>query len=210
MTRLVWRGQYRFELERNASAPGEPSGGEVAVRVTAVGVCGTDIHILNGDFPLAQPPRVLGHEVAGVIAGTGPNVTRVKAGDRVTIDQVAGCGHCFFCRRGSRQFCTASYELGMTRDGGCQEFLVVPEENVYPIPDCISDEEAAILDMEVWGTLHKCQVRKGDTVLVLGHGPAGMVACQIARAMGAGKVILGGRSASAWPERRHSSWPTGM
>ena len=196
MTRLVWRGEYSFELEHDAAAPGEPSVGEVAVRVTAVGVCATDIHILNGDFPLAQPPRVLGHEVAGVITGTGPNVKRVKAGDRVTIDQVVGCGHCFFCRRGSRQFCTAGYELGMTRDGGCQEFLVVPEENVYPIPDCISDEEAAILDMEVWGALHKCQVRKGDTVLVLGHGPAGMVACQIARAMGAGKMILGGRSAA--------------
>lgn len=196
MTRLVWQGQDRFELERGAAAPGEPSAGQVAVRISAVGVCGTDIHILNGDFALARPPLVLGHEIAGVIAQTGPNVTRVKTGDRVTIDQVVGCGHCFFCRRGSRQFCPSGFELGITRDGGCQEFLVVPEENVYPIPDSISDEEAAILDMEVWGALHKCRVRKGDTVLVVGHGPAGMVACQIARATGAGKVILGGRSAA--------------
>ena len=196
MTRLVWQGQNRFKLEHDASAPGEPSAGEVAVRVTAVGVCGTDIHIINGEFPLAQPPRVLGHEIAGVVEATGPSVTRVKAGDRVTIDQVVGCAHCFFCRRGSRQFCPDGYELGMTRDGGCQQFLVIPEENAYPIPVSISDEEAAILDMEVWGALNKCRIRKGDTVLVLGHGPAGLVACQIARAMSAGKVILAGRSAA--------------
>lgn len=171
------------------------------VRPTAVGICGTDVHIIEGQFPTVQPPLVLGHEIAGVVAATGPGVHRVKPGDRVTIDQVIGCGACFFCNRGSRQFCTTGFELGITADGGCQEVLVVPQENVFAIPPTISDEAAAILDMEVWGAISKCGVNPGDSVVVFGPGPAGMVACQVARILGAGRVILvgpdGARIASA-------------
>ena len=194
MKRLVWLGgnEFRFE-QRDGSVPAPPPG-QVTVRVKAVGVCGTDIHIISGNYGLAKPPLVLGHEMAGVIAAAGSGVTRVQAGDRVTVDQVVGCGECFFCRRGSVQFCETGFELGITRDGGCQDFVVTPERNVYRIPDSISFEEAAILDMEVWAALDKCSIQPGDSVLVLGHGPAGMVACQIAKAMGAGKVILAGRS----------------
>ena len=168
----------------------------------AVGVCGTDIHILDGRFPIAKPPLVLGHELAGEVVATGPDVSHARAGDRVTIDQVIGCGTCFFCRRGSPQFCAHGVELGITRDGGCQDFIVVPQENVYPIPDAVSFEEAAILDMEVWAALTKCGIRKGETVLVVGHGPAGLVASQIARTMGAARVILCGRSPARMEKAR--------
>jgi 2-desacetyl-2-hydroxyethyl bacteriochlorophyllide A dehydrogenase len=149
---------------------------------------------MAGHVGLATPPLILGHEIAGEIVAVGPGVTRVRAGYRVTVDQVIGCGECFFCRRGSVQYCETGYELGITRDGGCQEFLLVPETNVYELPDSISFEEGAILDMEVWAALAKCGIRTGDSVLVLGHGPAGMVACQIARAMGARRIMLAGRS----------------
>jgi threonine dehydrogenase-like Zn-dependent dehydrogenase len=138
----------------------------------------------------------LGHEIAGEVAAVGDAAVRVRPGDRVTIDQVVGCGTCFFCRRGSHQFCRRGFELGITRDGGCQDYVVLPEQNVYPIPDCVSFEAAAVLDMEVWAALRKCGVHPGEAVLVIGHGPAGLVACQLLRAMGAGKVILCGRSAA--------------
>ena len=191
LKKLVWEGGNRFQYVP-AAAPEHLSGNSVLVRPTAVGICGTDVHIIEGQFATAQPPLVLGHEIAGVVVSTGSGVDRVKAGDRVTIDQVIGCGTCFFCRRGSRQFCTTGFELGITADGGCQEALVVPQENVFAIPPNISNEVAAILDMEVWGAISKCGVNPGDTVVVFGPGPAGMVACQVARILGAGRVILAG------------------
>ncbi len=194
MSRLIWRGGWQFEFCRDAAARPEPGPGEVVVRVRAVGVCGTDVHILEGAFAGARPPLILGHEISGEVLAVGPRVQRVAAGDRVTVDQVVGCGECALCRRGRCQFCPHGYELGMTRDGGCQEYLVLPERNVYRLPDSISFEAGAVLDMEVWGALRKCGIARGETVLVIGHGPAGMVACQVARAMGAGKVILAGRS----------------
>ena len=192
--RLVWCGGKHFSLLRPEQPPATPGPRQILLKVRAVGICGTDIHILDEKVPLARPPRVLGHEIAGDVCLVGEGVVRVQPGDRVTVDSVVGCGACPFCRRGSRQFCTSGCELGMTADGGCQDYLVVPEENVYPVGPCISYEEAAILDMEVWGALRKCGIHAGDRVLVLGHGSAGMVACQLVRAMGAARVILCGRS----------------
>lgn len=194
MRRLVWFGGGEFRMEHSGAPAPSPGAGQVTVRVRAIGVCGTDIHIISGKYDLAQPPLVLGHEIAGEIEAVGAGVARLARGERVTVDQVVGCGHCFFCCRGSAQFCETGFELGITRDGGCQDYITVPARNVYALPDSISFEEGAVLDMEVWGALAKCGVRPGETVLVLGHGPAGMVACQIARAMGAGRILLGGRS----------------
>jgi 2-desacetyl-2-hydroxyethyl bacteriochlorophyllide A dehydrogenase len=191
LKRLIWEGGTNFRYVCT-TAPKHLADGDVLIRPSAVGICGTDIHIIEGRFSTAQPPLVLGHEIAGRVVATGPSVHQVKAGDRVTIDQVIGCGACFFCRRGSRQFCTVGFELGITADGGCQEALVVPQENLFIIPPTITDDAAAILDMEVWGAVSKCGVSPGDTVVVFGPGPAGMVACQVARILGAGRVILVG------------------
>jgi len=160
------------------------------VRVKAVGICGTDIHILKGALPSARPPMVLGHEIAGVIASVGKNVTRVSVGDRVTVDAVIGCGVCDLCKLGRIQFCAKGFECGITSDGGSQDFLIVPEKNVYAIPDSMSFEEAAILDMEVYNAVEKCGINTNESVLVLGAGPIGLIACQVARLLGAGRIIL--------------------
>ena len=194
MSRLTWLGENRFEFKPDNIAAPSPGKGQVIVRVHSVGICGTDIHILQGHFPLARPPLVLGHEIAGEIVAVGAAVTKAKVGDHVTVDQVVGCGSCHFCQRGSTQFCLSGYELGITRDGGCQTYLVLPESNVYPVPDVISFEEAAVLDMEVWAALSKPGIRSGDCVVVIGAGPAGLVAAQLARVMGSYKVILVARS----------------
>jgi 2-desacetyl-2-hydroxyethyl bacteriochlorophyllide A dehydrogenase len=159
-----------------------------------VGICGTDIHILRGDLPGVRPPLVLGHEISGEICAIGESVSRVRVGDRVTVDSVVGCGICYFCKRGSRQFCTTGFEFGINHDGGCQDFLVVPEENAFPVSEGISFEEAAILDMEVYSALKRCGVQTGNVALVVGDGPAGLIACQILRHMGAAKVLLSGQS----------------
>jgi len=193
MKKVKWLGESKFRIEEaphpNASVLATH---EVLLQVKAVGICKTDIHIMEGRLPDVSPPRILGHEIAGIVDRVGSGVLRVKPGDRVTCDSVVGCGHCDDCHKGSRQFCRNGYEFGFGHDGGCQESLVMPEENLHPIGDSISMEEAAILDMEVLAALRRAGTIQGETVLIIGSGPAGLVATQVARILGAQKVFLSG------------------
>jgi 2-desacetyl-2-hydroxyethyl bacteriochlorophyllide A dehydrogenase len=156
-----------------------------------VGICGTDIHILKGALPVARPPMVLGHEISGEIAAVGKDVDRVREGDRVTVDAVVGCGDCELCKRDRVQFCAKGFEFGITRDGGGQDYLTMPQQNVYRIPGSMTFEEAAMLDMEVYNAVCKCGINSGDSVLILGAGPIGLIACQVAHILGAGQITLG-------------------
>jgi L-iditol 2-dehydrogenase len=133
---------------------------------------------------------ILGHEMAGVVAEVGDKVRHFHPGQRVTVDSVYGCGECEDCRQGRTQFCARGSEYGINRDGGCQDYLTVPERNVHFIPDSISIEEAAVLDVEVWSAIRKCGVRASDRVLVLGAGPIGLIACQMVRILGARHITL--------------------
>ncbi|MFA6470728.1 MAG: alcohol dehydrogenase catalytic domain-containing protein [Candidatus Latescibacterota bacterium] len=193
MKQVMWMGNNELEYRDDAPLPDRAPGvGEVLLRVRATGLCSTDVHIIQGRVRFRNPPFVLGHEVSGEVVETGARVSRVKPGDRVTMDSVVGCGKCPLCLRGSTQYCPDGYEIGMTVDGGMQEFLFVPERNVIPIPVSISHEESAILDTEVLGALRKPGIARGESLLVLGPGPGGLVAVQIGRILGAGKVILTG------------------
>lgn len=179
-----------MKVEQSTNSLPHPGRDEVLLKVRSVGICGTDIHITNGAIPSAKPPMILGHEISGEVAETGQNVGRVHEGDRVSVDSVVGCGHCTHCRQNKPQFCAKGFEFGISRDGGCQDYLVVPKRNVHRIPNTITFEEAAILDTEVYNAVRRCGVDQGDSVLVLGAGPIGLVACQIARILGAGYVVL--------------------
>jgi 2-desacetyl-2-hydroxyethyl bacteriochlorophyllide A dehydrogenase len=190
MKRLVWHGNQSLKIEHLPGSPPHPRENEVLLEVRAVGICGTDIHILKGTHPNTSPPLVLGHEISGEIVEIGKNVGRIRNGDRVTVDAVVGCGQCNFCRRGRRQFCANGFELGITRDGGCQDYLIVPKKNAYCIPSTVSFEEAAILDMEVYNAIRKCRVETGDAILILGAGSIGLIACQVARILGADHIVL--------------------
>lgn len=190
MRQLVWHGDQEVGIREMVAGPGSPGEGEVLIAIRAVGICGTDIHIMKNAMPGAVPPMILGHEIAGQVAATGPGVNHLHVGDRVTVDSVVGCGVCDLCRRGRSQFCTTGFELGINRDGACQEYLIVPERNAHMIPDSISFEEAAILDVEVWNSVRKCGIDSKDRVLVIGAGPIGMIACQLARILGAAHITL--------------------
>jgi threonine dehydrogenase-like Zn-dependent dehydrogenase len=193
MRKAIWQGNGRvsFVQDGDSRAPlGDPH--EVRIRVTAAGVCGTDVHIIQGKLKFVEPPLVLGHEFAGVVEQCGPAVTTVKPGQRVKCDSVCGCGACVWCRRGATQFCAAGSEFGITRDGGWAEWVVAPERNLHVLPDSVPDDVAAIMDVEVFGSLRKPGVCSGDTVAVFGPGPAGLIALQAARAFGAGRVIVCG------------------
>ena len=191
MQKIIWMGKDELRYISDAAAPAKKCrADEVLLRVIAVGLCTTDVHIIRGKYRVKDPPHVLGHEVTGVVEDTGTSVGRVRAGDRVTVDSVIGCGKCALCARGSAQYCPDGSEVGMTIDGGMQEYIIIPERNVIPIPDSISDEVSAIMDAEVLGALRKPGIEKGSSLLVIGPGPGGLIAIQIGRILGAGKVIL--------------------
>jgi threonine dehydrogenase-like Zn-dependent dehydrogenase len=193
MTEAIWAGTEQLEVVQNRNAkPNRVAPGCVLLRITVAGVCGTDVHIWEGRLSFTRPPLVLGHEFAGVVEEVGAGVQSFAPGDRVKCDSVVGCGDCFWCRQGATQFCATGAEFGITRDGGWTQWLEAPERNLHHLPDAIPDEVAAIMDVEVAGALRKPGISGGETVVVFGAGPAGLIALQCARILGAGAVILCG------------------
>jgi threonine dehydrogenase-like Zn-dependent dehydrogenase len=196
MTEAIWLGREDLKIERTRKEkPRRLEQGQVLLRITAAGVCGTDVHIWEGRLSFTQPPLVLGHEFAGVVEEVGPGVLGLAQGDRVKCDSVVGCGECVWCRDGATQFCPKGAEFGITQDGGWTEWLVVPQRNLHHLPNSIPDETAAIMDVEVAGSFRKSGIVPGETVVVFGAGPAGLIALQCARILGAGTVILCGMRA---------------
>ncbi|WP_298461098.1 zinc-binding dehydrogenase [uncultured Cellulomonas sp.] len=163
--------------------------GESLVRVTAVGLCGSDLHWFGeggiGDAQLSEP-LVLGHEMAGVVEG-GPS-----HGRRVAIDPAWPCGHCEDCLRGHRNLCRAVRFAGHGRnDGGLRELMAWPDHLLHPVPDSISDADTAMLE-PLGVALHAhdlARPRAAETVAVIGCGPIGLCLVQLARATGAATVI---------------------
>jgi threonine dehydrogenase-like Zn-dependent dehydrogenase len=192
MKQAVWTGSEINFTETQDSPPPPRRRDDVRLRILAAGVCGTDVHIWEGRISFAKPPIILGHEFVGVVDACGPDVRRVKPGDRVKCDSVVGCGQCPSCRRNATQFCPEAMEFGITVNGGWAQWLVAPERNLYHLPDTISDEVAAVMDVEVMGAFRKPGICTGDTVAVFGAGPAGLIAIQCARIRSAGTVILCG------------------
>ncbi len=158
--------------------------GDVIVRVDAVTICGTDLHILKGDVPAVHQGRILGHEAVGTIWDVGEGVHTVAPGDRVLVSCISACGTCRFCREGRYGQClgTGGWILGHKIDGTQAEYVRVPfaDTSTYPVPDALSDEETLMLadilptGYEV-GVLNG-NVRPGDVVAVVGAGPVGLAA----------------------------------
>jgi L-iditol 2-dehydrogenase len=169
---------------------------DVLVRVRACGICGSDIHGMDGSSGRRIPPLVMGHEAAGVIEKTGRNVTAWKAGDRVTFDSTVSCGKCHFCRRGQVNLCENRQVLGVScgdyrRNGAFAEFVAVPQNILYRLPDSLPFEHAALIEA-ISIAVHAVNltpVTLGDTALVVGSGMIGLLTLQAARAAGCGRVF---------------------
>jgi L-iditol 2-dehydrogenase len=166
---------------------------DVLVRIVACGVCGTDVHFA---FHLATDWQAMGHELSGVVARVGPAVTRVRPGDRVTVECDAPCGQCADCRRGYSIRC----KLGAgfyAKKPGYAEYIVVPQLIVVPTGDLDLKAAALIEPFTVaLGAVEKVQPTIDDTVLVIGPGTIGLMALATCRLMGAHRTILAGRSHS--------------
>uniref|UniRef100_UPI000A6E9F30 alcohol dehydrogenase catalytic domain-containing protein n=1 Tax=Escherichia coli TaxID=562 RepID=UPI000A6E9F30 len=122
-----------------------PSAGEVRVKVKLAGICGSDSHIYRGHNPFAKYPRVIGHEFFGVIDAVGEGVESARVGERVAVDPVVSCGHCYPCSIGKPNVCTTLAVLGVHADGGFSEYAVVPAKNAWKIPEAIEEGEIFVI-----------------------------------------------------------------
>ena len=169
--------------------------GYVLLRIEAAGICGSDLKIYNDDHPYF-PPVVLGHEFSGKVIEIGPGVQGWEKGDRV-VSEVHGlvCGHCRFCLSGEKHVCPSKRALGWGIDGGFAEYVNVPSWLLHRIPEGVSFEEAAVMEpiaIAVHGILERARVEPEDFVAVLGCGPIGLLALQMAKAEGASQVFITG------------------
>lgn len=158
----------------------EPGAGEVRVNIRLAGICGSDSHIYRGHNPFAKYPRVIGHEFFGVIDAVGEGVDSVRLGQRVSVDPVISCGHCYPCSVGKPNVCTSLVVLGVHRDGGFSEYATVPAKNAWPIPDAIPDNHAVMVEpftiaANVTG---QASPTEQDVALIYGAGPMGLVTVQ--------------------------------
>jgi L-iditol 2-dehydrogenase len=176
----------------------EPSLGpdDLLVEVKACGICGSDIHGFDGSTGRRIPPLVMGHEASGVVARIGAHVERFRPGDRVTFDSTVYCGKCYFCRRGEANLCDHREVLGVSpgeyrRHGAFAEYVSVPQHIVYPIPDALSFERAAMIEavsVAVHG-VGLAPIALGDTAVVVGSGMIGLLAIQVLRLAGCARVV---------------------
>ncbi|MDH3682389.1 MAG: L-threonine 3-dehydrogenase [Acidimicrobiia bacterium] len=171
-----------------------PGPQDVLIRVRKTSICGTDLHIRSWDAWAQQTipyPMVVGHEFMGHIADVGRDVQEIEVGQRVAGEGHITCGHCRNCRAGRREFCHNHISVGVTRPGAFAEYLVLPAENVFVVPDYIDDDLAAVLDP--LGNATHTALRYdlvGEDVLITGAGPIGAMAGAIARHIGARHVVI--------------------
>ena len=193
MKAAVFYGKEDLRVEE-LPIPEIKNADDVLLRVRACGVCGTDMHIFDGDEGAAPTPAgtVLGHEFAGEVIAVGAGVKGVKVGDRVCVDPNKLCGVCDFCRGGVGHFCEAMVGIGTTVNGGFAEYCVVPESQAYKFSDKITFAEAAMTE-PVACCLHGidlCEIEAGATVCVIGGGMIGLLMLQLAKLRGASTLIL--------------------
>jgi threonine dehydrogenase-like Zn-dependent dehydrogenase len=195
MKAAVFVSPGRIELqERPIPAVGP---GDALLRVTTTTICGTDVHILKGEYPVA-PGRIIGHEPVGVVAALGPGVTGYRVGQRVIAGAITPCGQCHSCLDGAQSQCggkaMGGWRLGNTIDGCQAEYVVIPNAmaNLTPVPDGLTDEQV-LMCPDIMSTgfsgAESGRIRIGDTVAVFAQGPIGLCATLGAKLRGAARII---------------------
>jgi 2-desacetyl-2-hydroxyethyl bacteriochlorophyllide A dehydrogenase len=197
MRAVVWEAPGKLALaEVPDPAPGH---GELVVEVGACGICGTDVHIADGEFPPTPYPIVPGHEFAGRVVALGDGVpAEWHEGARVAVDPSLFCGHCPACHAGRGNLCANWNAVGDTVDGAFAEYVRVPAANAYPIPDGVSDAQGALIEplsCAVHG-LRRLGPVAGEDILVIGAGTMGLLLMQLLNQAGARSVAVVDRKAS--------------
>lgn len=167
---------------------------DLLIRIKKTAICGTDVHIYNWDEwsqKTIPVPMVVGHEYVGEVAAMGDGVRGFEVGDRVSGEGHITCGHCRNCRAGRRHLCRNTVGVGVNRPGAFAEYLVIPAENAFKLPDDVSDDLAAIFD-PFGNAVHTALAFDlvGEDVLITGAGPIGIMAAAVARHVGARHVVI--------------------
>ena len=195
MKALIYRGPKDIRLE---SVPVPTCGeAEIRVKVDACAVCGTDLKSFLHGNPKITPPRIIGHEFTGVVDTVGPKASGFSIGDRIVMATSVSCGSCAYCQRGWTNLCVDMAAMGFKYEGGMAEYVVVPARalrngHAVKVPKGVKPEHAALAEPLSCcvNAAENCGIQKGDTVVVVGAGPMGIMNACIAREFGAAKVIL--------------------
>lgn len=192
MKSAVFYGKHDMRVEEHEMP--KVGAHDVLIQVKACGICGTDVHIFEGDKGAAEVtcPTILGHEFSGIVAEVGSGVVKYKKGDRVCVDPNCYCGSCDYCRNGIAHFCEHMIGYGTTVNGGFAEYCSVNESQVYLLGDRTTFEQGAMTE-PVACCLHgidMCDIQPGSNVVVIGGGMIGLLMLQLARLEGAAKVAL--------------------
>lgn len=171
----------------------EPKENEALIRITAAGICGSDIGAFRGTNGLVTYPRIIGHELTGVVEYIpDDNKNGIRIGDRVVVDPYLYCGHCYPCSIGRTNCCTDLKVLGVHVDGGMAEYYCHPADMLIKVPDDITDVEAAMaepLTISLHG-VHRGGLKAGEYCVIIGAGPIGLVAGMVAQCYGAHTILL--------------------
>src|SRR5580704_11210757 len=194
MRALVKTGAKVEDLELREWPDPTPAPDEVKLRVAAAGICGTDIHIIKGEWP-CNPPVVLGHEFCGTIVAVGSQVRRIKLNDRVVASNPAQtCGNCYHCRVGNPFMCLQRISAGYMIDGAFAEYICIREERCHVLPDHVSFRQAALgepMSVAIHAVIERTTVHAGDLVLVSGAGSVGLLTMLVAKLEGARVIVAG-------------------
>ncbi|MBC6998792.1 zinc-binding alcohol dehydrogenase family protein [Cytophaga sp. FL35] len=165
--------------------------GEALLKITKVGICGTDLHAYAGNQAFFTYPRILGHELAAEVVEIDENPQNIKAGDKVVIMPYLSCGKCVACRNGKTNCCTNIAVLGVHTDGGMQEQITLPHNVLLPAND-LKDDEIAIVECLGIGAhaIRRSQIKKGESVVVVGCGPIGIGIMKFAQIEGANVIAI--------------------
>lgn len=164
---------------------------EILVRIQVCGVCGTDVHIVDGSSR-STPPVVLGHEFSGLVESVGNNVLSVKPGQKVAVDPNISCGACYTCQRGEPHLCFNLRALGVDIDGGMAQYCIAPGRQAYVLPEGFPEAAAPFVE-PVSCVVHgvdRAGIRPGDTVVIIGAGTIGLLMLQLVRHAGAARTIV--------------------
>jgi threonine dehydrogenase-like Zn-dependent dehydrogenase len=189
MKAAVYYRPHHLEVEqKNLREIGDE---ELLVKVSACGICGTDVHIVEGTAR-SNPPVVLGHEFCGVVEQVGRAAPGFALGNMVAVDPNIFCGRCYYCQRGLIHLCSGLRALGVDGDGGLAEYCIVPYKQVHPLPSDLPLEASAFVE-PISCAIHgidKANIQLGDIVVILGGGTIGLIMIQLVKLAGASKIIV--------------------
>ncbi|HUC94239.1 MAG TPA: zinc-binding alcohol dehydrogenase family protein [Paenibacillus sp.] len=165
--------------------------GEAIIRIKRVGICGTDLHAYKGNQPFFTYPRVLGHELAGIIEAIGVNARGLNKGDQVCVIPYLHCGRCIACRNGKTNCCTGMKVIGVHTDGGLREMLAVPVTHLIKTEGLTLDETAVLEPLSIGAhAVRRAEIRRDETALVIGAGPIGLGVMAFAKYNGARVIAM--------------------